>query len=304
MLSTPDIYLNEKFAYYQQLSPKGKRKFLARAKHVLYNKEFVGHEGIEVSQAMRLLISACWVQVTFGLDFYLTEEYKQVHIYPDTFFSKLANHQVKGLTTGNGIIYISWVDFIEDYKVANNLNVGMHEITHAMLLSAAFKHNFDDHFTEHYRDFFDNTKEYYWDLHNGYPSYLRAYGGTNFVEFLSVSVEAFFENPRELKNRMPELYYNLCTLLKQDPLNTVGDYKVSQNLVNEMRYTHMEHGIPPEVLEQLNTNTSVLKLKYFFYTIASLVGAILLMGTIVFAVVGLIIFAISLHKFIRVMREG
>jgi len=304
MLHAPHIFLNEKFTYYQQLSPKGKRKFLSRTKHVAFKKEFVGRDGLRVTDEMRLLISACWVQVTFGLDFYLTEEYTHVHIYPSTFYSTQIDHQVKGLTTGQGIIFISWLDFVEDYKVANNLNVGMHEITHAMLISAAFKHNFDDYFTAYYKEFFDNTKEYYWDLRNGYQSYLREYGGANFVEFLSVSVEAFFENPNELKNRMPELYYNLCALLKQDPLNTIGDYKVSRNLVAEMQYTLMDHGIPPEVLKQLGANGNALKLKYFAYAVASLVGAILLMGTLVFGVLGLILFATSLQKFIRAMRDN
>ncbi len=307
MLDAPHIFLDDKFTYYQQLSPKGKRKFLARTKHVAFKKEFVGRDGLRVTDEMRLLISACWVQVTYGLDFYLTEEYAQVHIYPQTFFSNLADHEVKGLTTGEGIIFISWLDFVEDYKVANNLNVGMHEITHAMLISAAFKHNFDDYFTEHYKDFFDNTKEVFWDLRNGYQSYLREYGGTNFVEFLSVSVEAFFENPRELKTSLPELYYNLCALLKQDPLNTIGDYKVSRNLVNEMMYTRMDHGIPAEVLEQLESNSDVdiKKIKYFFYTLASLVGSILLIRTAwLFTMVGIVVFSIYLQKLIKLMREG
>lgn len=303
MLDAPDIFLDKKFAYYQQLSPKGKRRFLSRTRHVAYQKQFIGREGLRVTDEMRLLISACWVQVTYGLDFYLTEEYGQVHIYPQTFFSKLADHEVKGLTTGDGIIFISWLDFVEDYKVANNLNVGMHEITHAMLISAAFKHNFDDYFTEYYKQFFDNTKEYYWDLHNGYQSYLRQYGGTNFVEFLSVSVEAFFENPHELKVRMPELYYNLCALLRQDPLNIIGDYKVSRELVNEMMYTRMDHGIPPEVLEQLNTNSDVQKVKYFFYMLGGLIGGLLLMGTFVFAVAGFVLFVVNLQRFIKALRE-
>lgn len=305
MVVAPDIFLDKQLVYYQQLSPKGKKRFLRRTTHIAYNKEFIGREGLEVTNDMRLLISACWAQVTFGLDLYLTEEYKEVHIYPGTFYSNKAKHEVKGLTTADGVIFFSWPDFVEGYKVNDNLNLGLHEVTHAMLISAAFKDNFDDYFTAYYKEFFDQTKGCFWDLRNGYPSYLREYGGTNFIEFLSVSVESFFENPSELKGRLPDLYYNLCVLLKQDPLNNAGDYKITNRLLEEMSHSGVEHGIPSEVLEQLNINPEVQKLKYFFYTLGALIGSILIITKAwFFSLVGLIVFTIYLQKFIKLMRDG
>lgn len=241
---------------------------------------------------MTLLISACWVQVTFGLDYYLTEEYQEVHIYPSVFFSERVEHLVKGLTTTEGTIFISWRDFIEDYRVANNLNVGMHEITHAMLISAAFKHNFDEFFTAYYHDFFENIKEDFWDLRRGYSSYLRGYGGSNFVEFLSVSVEAFFENPVELKQHMPELYYNLSVLLRQNPLNHQGDYKIDKPLVDEIALSVTDHGIPPEVLKQIITNRSVQRVRHILSAIAALVIGVLIMQDVPLIGIAAIIFAL------------
>lgn len=241
---------------------------------------------------MTLLISACWVQVTFGLEYYLTEEYQEVHIYPSVFFSERVEHLVKGLTTTEGTIFISWRDFIEDYRVANNLNVGMHEITHAMLISAAFKHNFDEFFTNYYHEFFENIKEDFWTLRRGYSSYLRGYGGSNFVEFLSVSVEAFFENPAELKQHMPELYYNLSVLLKQNPLNNQGDYKIDKPLVDEIYYADIDHGIPEEVLQQLVSNQSLRRIRHLLSAIAALVVGLLLIRDIPIIGIVAIVFAL------------
>ena len=42
---------------------------------------------------------------------------------------------------------------------------------------------------------------------------------SNLHEFWAVSVEAFFENPKGLKENMPDLYEALCRVLNQDPLN-------------------------------------------------------------------------------------
>jgi len=43
---------------------------------------------------------------------------------------------------------------------------------------------------------------------------------TNIQEFWAVSVEAFFENPADLKINMPQLYDALCRVLNQDPNTT------------------------------------------------------------------------------------
>jgi hypothetical protein len=246
---SPVSFLESDFPYFNNLSPKGKKKFLRRLYHILDNKIFVGRDGLEMTDYIRFYISSAWVTLTYGLNNYITEEYTQVHVYPTTFYSEQAENYVKGLTTGQGIVYLSWHDFIEDYKVANNLNVGLHELTHAMLISAAFKDNFDDHFTEYYHDFFVNTKEDFVNLRLGNPSYLRKYGGTNMVEFLSVCVECFFERPGELKEKMPVLYYNMCILFSQNPININNDYTINREIADEIKCSHLHHGIPDYILD-------------------------------------------------------
>ncbi|UPT65969.1 MAG: zinc-dependent peptidase [Sphingobacteriales bacterium JAD_PAG50586_3] len=249
-------FLESDFPYYNQLSPKGKRKFLRRLKRILNTKDFIGRDGLVITHYIRYYIASAWVALTYGLKEYITQEYTQVHVFPDTFYSEQVQAYVKGLTTGKGIIFLSWHDFVEDYKVANNLNVGLHELTHAILISAAFKSNFDDHFSDYYRKFFANTKDDFIDLQLGNPSYLRKYGGANMVEFLSVCVECFFERPAELKEKMPVLYYNLCILFIQNPVNTLNDYKVDDVIVYEIRSSYLDHGIPDEVLDTFANPTT------------------------------------------------
>jgi len=53
---------------------------------------------------------------------------------------------------------------------------------------------------------------------SGVPSLLDTYGATDPVEFFAVSVEAFFEQPRALLARHPQLYAELQKYFQQDPV--------------------------------------------------------------------------------------
>jgi len=44
---------------------------------------------------------------------------------------------------------------------------------------------------------------------------LRAYAATNEAEFFAVATEAFFEKPRQLRERHPELYDVLASYYQQ-----------------------------------------------------------------------------------------
>ena len=50
-------------------------------------------------------------------------------------------------------------------------------------------------------------------------SVLDAYGATNPAEFFAVASETFFERPRELRAEYPELYEQLRTFYRQDPVS-------------------------------------------------------------------------------------
>ena len=51
----------------------------------------------------------------------------------------------------------------------------------------------------------------------GTPTVLDTYGATNPAEFFAVVTEAFFERPRALRARHPELYAEFARFFHQDP---------------------------------------------------------------------------------------
>ena len=51
----------------------------------------------------------------------------------------------------------------------------------------------------------------------GLDTVLSTYGATNPTEFFAVATEAFFERPRALRARHPELYAEMQRFFQQDP---------------------------------------------------------------------------------------
>ena len=55
------------------------------------------------------------------------------------------------------------------------------------------------------------------DTDAGRATVLDKYGATAPEEFFAVATECFFENPRQLRERHPELYVELREYYRQDP---------------------------------------------------------------------------------------
>ena len=53
----------------------------------------------------------------------------------------------------------------------------------------------------------------------GSRSFFDAYGATNPAEFFAVATETFFEKPKGLRRRFPEVYDELARYYRLDPAN-------------------------------------------------------------------------------------
>jgi Mlc titration factor MtfA (ptsG expression regulator) len=57
----------------------------------------------------------------------------------------------------------------------------------------------------------------------GRPTVLDDYGTTDPAEFFAVVTECFFEKPRALEKRHPELYAELKSFYRQDPAKLIAE---------------------------------------------------------------------------------
>jgi MtfA peptidase len=209
-----DLFYGKCFPYYNLLNTKEKNKFLIRIKHIRETKEMrISPEILNTHSEVELLICAAFAQITFGFDDYEIKKFTAICVHPNTFYSKLVNNKVKGLTLGRGFILYSWEDFISGYMFENDkINLALHELAHAL-----------------YIDRFRNEENNEWNQwttqaqaelelirNNENLSYFRAYGTSNVHELWAVSVESFFEDPLTYKKEHPQLYQTTANVLRQD----------------------------------------------------------------------------------------
>lgn len=240
-----DNFLDKHFPYYQNLTDAGKEKFIKRVGWFKENKFFYGKEELTLTNGMIVHVSACFAQLTFGLKDYRLNSYKKIFLYPDIFYSGLLKADVKGLTFKHTAIHLSWKNFKEGYDNPNDkLNLGLHELAHALKFDLEDEVGFDTHFATYIDDWQKISESEFKELENKEHSFLRAYGGANREEFFAVCIEHFFEAPSEFEKELPDIYNHLCFLLQQNPQNTANDYLLT-----------------PSFLEKIEANKELIPLK-------------------------------------------
>jgi MtfA peptidase len=209
------------FTYFNDLPPEQKRRYVQRVHQFKAGKKF-HYIGLENNDDTAILVSASAVQVTFGLKNYLLSHFKDIYVLADAYHMDDDEELYIGHVAPEGI-YLSWKHFLYGYsQKSDNINVAVHEMAHALLYNNFFaQYGMDSHFRLNYEKFSNSTGPILADVITNRRSYLRSYAFSNLHEFWAVSVEAFFENPKGLKQNMPDLYDALCRVLNQDPLTAV-----------------------------------------------------------------------------------
>jgi Mlc titration factor MtfA (ptsG expression regulator) len=201
--------LKQDFKFYSRLSNKNKKRFEHRLCRFMKSKEFISRDGFVLDEDKRLLISATAVMLTFGMREYLIPILEKIIVYPEEFYSTINEQYHKGeFNPMLKALVLSWKDFEQGYRIDDdNLNLGIHEFTHAIHLNSINNYNtasviFSDGFSE----LISLLRK---DLEVGKlqnSGFIRDYAFTNEFEFLAVVVENFIESPLEFKGQFPKLY--------------------------------------------------------------------------------------------------
>lgn len=241
----PDIALNpnvldkffiENFSYYNTLAPNDKRLFVRRVLDFILEKNIIGVEGFVANNRVKASVAASAVQLTLGHETWKLEFFKDIVIHPSDFKGFLPGRLFSGETNlrGKGFIRFSWKKFMAGYEISDdNLNLGLHEFSHAMRFSGIKGHQ-SDYFAGHYfYGWLASAYEAYHDIRNGRDTIFRDYGGTNITEFISVCIEHYFESPHEIKERYPLLYYSTAILLNQETIDVRTKINIRQKAFEE-----------------------------------------------------------------------
>lgn len=181
---------------------------------------FTGVQDLEVTEAMRVVIAASAVRpvLHLGLDYY--DHIGEIVVYPHARLS-VPGHgdHVLGVAHPHGVVVLSWPAVLRGLRDPDDgLDTALHEFVH-MLDLANGAMNGEPPLREpgHVGAWARVLGRRFEAMQRGAKTPLRDYAAVNPAEFLAVASEHFFERPRELKRRMPDLFHQLARFYGWDP---------------------------------------------------------------------------------------
>ena len=208
--------LNTDFIFYKKLSEKHKKQFQHRIATFISEKKFVGRDGLAVTQRMQVLIAAVGCMLSFGRKNYEYSLVEFILIYPKEFYSAINDDFHKGeFNPRERALVLSWRDFEDGYKITDdNLNLGIHELMHAMQLESMQSKDVDaSRFSKQFQNILLQLTNVELKEKLDETRYFRAYAFTNQYEFMAVLAEYFIESPKDFKTHFPKLYSHTRKLL-------------------------------------------------------------------------------------------
>ena len=212
------LILEKHLPYYVNLSLTDKAEFRKRVNRFIRDMKFRGGKGFAIGFEHIVAVAGSAIQVSFGNTKYILSAFYEIIIYEKVYQNPMTKNYHRGeVNPGAGIIVVSWDDFVYGYTTdKDNLNVGLHEMAHAYYFEI-MKNREDYKTTYDLLSKFMFVSEYeILKIRKNKSTLFRDYAGENVFEFFAVSVEYFFEDGPEFREKLPKLYRQMCLLLNQD----------------------------------------------------------------------------------------
>ena len=212
-----DEIIAARLPFVAELDAATQERFRDHVQLFISEKNFEG-VGLELDDEMRVVIAGEAARLTMNIDFDLYAAIESIVVRPTHMATD--DMHILGLVHRFGTVMLAW-DAVE-HGLANDAdgrNTSLHEFAHALdLASGTFDGTPPMKSTHALRTwamvFAKDFLELREDPERGL---LRAYGAENEAEFFAVVVEVFFEKPRQLKMKHPELYGLLADFFQQQP---------------------------------------------------------------------------------------
>lgn len=232
--------LRDEFGLYGKLPTDLRNKLEGHIQVFIDEKVFVGCNGFEVTEQVKLLVAAqaCVLILNKAPDYY--PGFETILVYPDTFVVPVRRqdgliHSVSvsahtGESWHRGPVVLAWDQVLMGARdERDGHNVVMHEFAHKL---DEENWNMDGlpvlPNPEQYGPWKAVLTQAYERLHcaieRDKPDVIDDYGATSPAEFFAVVTETFFEQPRQLKLQHPELYDQFKAYYLLDPVQWDGGH--------------------------------------------------------------------------------
>jgi MtfA peptidase len=206
-------HLHTDVPFYRDFDAATRARFEDKLKVLVLTKHFAGAGGFVVDERAKVVVAAAAARLVMNLPGQYYQRLSDIVIYPAEYRhpGRDAGEVIFGEAHQHGTVVLSWAAVLGGLQNPDDgHDTASHEFAH--VLDAA-DGRFDgtpvlDRFAAYAPWARVMSKEFV-RLRGKKRHVLRGYGGTNEAEFFAVATEAFFEKPRQLERKHPELYQAL-----------------------------------------------------------------------------------------------
>lgn len=225
---------------FARLAPEAQERLLGHLQVFLHEKRFEGCAGLEVTEEMRVTIAAQACLLLLGHE--QPEYFPDAHtilVYPHAWTATHEERQPDGTVIARevtrlgeawrrGEVVLAWDSVLSGgVDPRDGHNLVLHEFAHKL--------DMEDGAADGAPPLRRRSRYLAWarvlapafaalqdKVEHGRRDVLDPYGATNPAEFFAVATECFFEKPRQLQRKHPDLYAQLVAYYRQDPAALPG----------------------------------------------------------------------------------
>lgn len=226
--------LRESLPLYERLSEDIRRELEGLVNVFIDEKTFYGCAGLEITDRIRVTVAAQACMLLLGRKTRFFGKLRTIYVYPRTYVANGIYHDGMMVVEGqsvrlgeswqNGPVVLAW-DSVRGgaVNIEDGQNVVLHEFAHQLdqedgtadgapiLESRSSYATWARVLSAEYEAL--RRKE---ARHS--RSVMNKYGATNPAEFFAVATETFFEKPGQMQEKHPQLYEELKSYYKVDPV--------------------------------------------------------------------------------------
>jgi Mlc titration factor MtfA (ptsG expression regulator) len=213
--------LEQRVPFFGQFPDPLRQRFRELLKVFIWDKHFIGAGGMEITDEVRVVIAAAAVRLVLHLDLSLYDRLTEIVVYPSHYRHPDSAGVVFGEAHGWGTVVLSWDAVLHGLRnTRDGLDTATHEFAHVLdRAGGAFDGTPELRRWGDYQPWAEVMSHHFLNMRSRKRRrrVLRSYGATNEAEFFAVATEAFFEQPRKIKRRAPDLYQELSRFYGFDP---------------------------------------------------------------------------------------
>ena len=226
--------LTRRVPAYRRLPADLQRQLRERIQVFLAEKDFIGCDGMEIDDEVRVTIAAqaCLLLLNRKTGYF--PNLRTILVYPGAFVVERLRPEPSGVlqeqrqvlsgeSWSRGQVVLSWEDTLAGAAIPDDgRNVVIHEFAHQLDQEKGYANGAPAlGRRERYREWSRILGDEFARLQNaaalGAPALFSYYGASDPAEFFAVVSEVFFEQPQAFAMSHPALYQELCALYRVSP---------------------------------------------------------------------------------------